>query len=81
MLFRKKVTWESVEDADLDRLLKKLEYLPLAITHAAAYMLQNSSTVRAYLSLLEKESEFVNLLAEEVNEERSSAISWSVMSS
>ena len=81
MLFRKKVTWESVEDADLDKLLKKLEYLPLAITHAAAYMLQNSSTVRAYLSLLEKESEFVNLLAEEVNEERSSAISWSVMSS
>ena len=81
MLFRKKVTWESVEDADLDRLLKKLEYLPLAITHAAAYIFQNSSTVRTYLSLLEKESEFVNLLAAEVNEERSSAISWSVMSS
>ncbi|KAF2808526.1 uncharacterized protein BDZ99DRAFT_57412 [Mytilinidion resinicola] len=43
------------EKADL--LLKRLEYLPLAIVHAAAYVNVNKTTLQEYLSLLAEKRE------------------------
>ncbi|KXJ89912.1 hypothetical protein Micbo1qcDRAFT_212475 [Microdochium bolleyi] len=48
------------------RLLMALETLPLAITHAAAYLHQNRITIQEYLELLEgQEEEAVKLLSHE----------------
>lgn len=78
-LFRKKLTWETVNESDLELLLKQLEYLPLAISHAVAFISQNNSSVQRYLTLLKQESEFVKLLEREVRDQRRSPVPWSVM--
>ncbi|KAH6853871.1 hypothetical protein B0I37DRAFT_360524 [Chaetomium sp. MPI-CAGE-AT-0009] len=80
-LLRKKVPSEIIGDADIDGLVKKLEYLPLAIIHAATYMSETPCTVREYITLLDDKSEFAKVLAEEVNGKRKADVSWSVMSS
>ena len=67
-----------LEDADLlnneddtKALLTKLTYLPLAISQAASYINENSTTLGCYLSLLDKqEEEVIRLLSEHFEDER-----------
>ncbi|KAH6650630.1 P-loop containing nucleoside triphosphate hydrolase protein [Chaetomium tenue] len=80
-LLRKKVPKEMIGDADIGGLVKKLEYLPLAITHAATYISETPCTVPEYLAVLEDETEFASVLATEVNGKRKTDVPWSVMSS
>lgn len=64
----RKLYYEEVDDGILDALLKKLEYLPLAITQATAFISSNESTVAQYLKLLELESK--KLLSENMEDIR-----------
>lgn len=80
-LLGKKVPKRITGDADVGGLVKKLEYFPLAIIHAAAYISQAPCTVPEYLTLLDDESQFSHVLAQEVNGKRNKKVRWSVLSS
>jgi hypothetical protein len=80
-LLRKKVPSDVIGDADIGGLVKKLDYFPLAIIHAAAYMSQAPCTVPEYVAVLDDESQFAHVLAEEVNGKRKEDVRWSVLSS
>lgn len=68
-------------DDEIVALIKQLDFLPLAISHAVAYMLENEGTsIGRYLSLLRKENEYVKLLGTDVTDERRSPVRWSVTS-
>lgn len=71
---------------DLDKyahiLLKRLEFLPLAITHAAAYIDENEITVAKYIDMLQADdSELISLLDREelIDHRRDSKSSSSIM--
>jgi len=56
----------SANDSDLSRLSDRLEYLPLALAQAVAFILENSITVPKYLDMQsECDQSLVNLLSEE----------------
>ena len=58
-------------DLNSDELCKALEYLPLAITQAAAFISKNGSTVDKYLELFHaNDSEMQNLLSKETHDRR-----------
>ncbi|PHH64675.1 hypothetical protein CDD81_4116 [Ophiocordyceps australis] len=53
-------------DAELSKLSSQLEHLPLALVQAAAYINENSMTMKSYLELLgENESNVAQLLSED----------------
>ena len=56
-------------DTDLDKLLRELDYLPLAITQAAAFISENCICVPEYLSALES-NDAHEYLDEELNDSR-----------
>ena len=56
-------------DTDLDKLLRELDYLPLAITQAAAFINENYICVPEYLSALESDDAH-EYLDEELNDSR-----------
>ena len=61
-LFKRMLTSKdsAYKETDIHKLLSKLDCLPLAITHAAAYINVNPVSIRDYLGLLEStESHFV----------------------
>nr|RBQ95949.1 hypothetical protein FVER53263_08500 [Fusarium verticillioides] len=51
--------------ADLSTLALKLEYLPLILVQAAAFIQENSISVREYLALLKNDKNMVELLNED----------------
>ncbi|UKZ55213.1 hypothetical protein TrVGV298_009032 [Trichoderma virens] len=53
------------EDRDIDQLLEELQWLPLAISQAGAYMRRAETTVREYLAMLSNNEERWPLLKEE----------------
>jgi hypothetical protein len=54
------------DDDSATALLRKLTYLPLAISQAAAYIKRNDTTIPMYLSLLRKtQKEAIGLLSRE----------------
>jgi hypothetical protein len=54
------------EKSIADALLEHLAFLPLAITQASAYIIENSTSLSAYLELLqEQEQDVVELLSED----------------
>lgn len=58
-------------DLNSDELCKVLEYLPLAITQAAAFISENNSTVDEYLKLFHaSDSEMQNLLSTDSHDRR-----------
>jgi len=68
-------------DDEITAFIRQLDFLPLAISHAVAYMLENEGTsIGKYLSLLTKESEYIKLLGTGVTDERRSPVRWSVTS-
>ncbi|KAL6908674.1 hypothetical protein GGI43DRAFT_151753 [Trichoderma evansii] len=52
-------------DKDIEKLLEELQYLPLGISQAGAYMRRAETTVRGYLALLFNNEERWRLLEEE----------------
>ncbi|KAK7423377.1 hypothetical protein QQZ08_009054 [Neonectria magnoliae] len=52
------------EEMTRDALLEELQYFPLAISQAGAYMHQTSTTVEEYLTLLKRSQDRWNLLKE-----------------
>ena len=60
---------EQCGDTDLDKLLRGLDYLPLAITQAAAFISENRICVPQYLSALEGDDAH-EYLEEELNDSR-----------
>ncbi|MCJ1473826.1 hypothetical protein MMC13_002478 [Lambiella insularis] len=62
-----KVTWQEKE---LQKLAEKLDYIPLALLQAAAFIRQNSFSVPDYLKVLDdNESELTKLLEHELGSE------------
>ena len=60
-----------LNDLNSDELCKALEYLPLAITQAAAFITKNESTVDRYLELFHvSDSEMQNLLSKDSHDKR-----------
>ena len=60
-----------LNELNSDALCKNLEYLPLAITQAAAYIRKHGCTVDRYLELFRaSDSEMQNLLSEETYDRR-----------
>ena len=60
-----------LNDLNSDELCKALEYLPLAITQAASFIIKNGSTVDEYLEVFHaSDSEMQNLLSEEMTDRR-----------
>lgn len=51
--------------ADLSTLALKLEYLPLILVQAAAFIQENSIPIREYLNLLENDDDLIELLNED----------------
>ncbi|CZR52799.1 uncharacterized protein PAC_02676 [Phialocephala subalpina] len=64
----RKLQDQEIDEETLDTLLTKLEYLPLAITQAIAFISENGSTVQHYLKLLESESK--KLLSKDIEDRR-----------
>ena len=59
--------------SSIEQLVDALEYLPLAITQAAAYITENNISVEEYLSILQEESaEVLELLDESLSDDRRS---------
>ena len=71
-LLQSKVAQASRPDqTKLKKLLEALEYLPLAITQAAAYIVENTITVEEYLeTLLEEDSGLQDLLDQDLPDHR-----------
>lgn len=67
-LCSRKLQDQEIDEETLDTLLTKLEYLPLAITQATAFISENGSTVQHYLKLLESESK--KLLSKDIEDLR-----------
>lgn len=53
-LFQKKVRNARIPTNQISTLCAKLAYLPLALSQAASFIVQNSTTVEVYLKLVEK---------------------------
>ncbi|KID70608.1 Nucleoside phosphorylase domain protein, partial [Metarhizium hybridum] len=69
-LFRGKLK-ANMDEKILLPLLKNLEYLPLAITQAIAFILENGISMADYLRLLTSgEEESIKLLSDELHDER-----------
>ncbi|KAF5548421.1 hypothetical protein FMEXI_4771 [Fusarium mexicanum] len=65
-LLRQGIRQEDESEEDLLQLSSRLEFLPLALVQAAAFIQENSTTVKEYLELLGgNESDLVDLLNEE----------------
>ncbi|KAF4503164.1 hypothetical protein FAGAP_595 [Fusarium agapanthi] len=65
-LLRQGIRQEDESEEDLLQLSSRLEFLPLALVQAAAFIQENSITVKEYLELLEgSENDLVDLLNEE----------------
>ncbi|KAF4999831.1 hypothetical protein FGRMN_2211 [Fusarium graminum] len=65
-LLRQGLQQENDSSRDLLQLSSRLEYLPLALVQAAAFIQQNSITVSEYLELLDgSEDDLVDLLSQE----------------
>jgi tetratricopeptide (TPR) repeat protein len=67
-LCSRKYRGPEIEKETLHSLLRKLEYLPLAITQATAFISENGSNVQDYLKLLESESK--KLLSTDIEDQR-----------
>ena len=66
LLGRLHVEETQLDAHDLSTLSSRLEYLPLALVQAAAFMQEKSVSIRTYLDLLDKSDQnLVNLLSEE----------------
>lgn len=50
-LLRSKLSEDEISQQDINEITKALDYLPLAITQAAAYLNQNNITIAKYLQL------------------------------
>jgi hypothetical protein len=65
-LLRAKLEDEELDHEELQMLSSRLEYLPLALVQAAAFIQENTITVSEYLGLLgQSDQQFVDLLSEE----------------
>ncbi|PNP86251.1 hypothetical protein FNYG_00479 [Fusarium nygamai] len=65
-LLRQGIRQEDESEEDLLQLSSRLEFLPLALVQAAAFIQENSITVKEYLELLDgSENDLVDLLNEE----------------
>ncbi|CVK96463.1 uncharacterized protein FPRN_12416 [Fusarium proliferatum] len=65
-LLRQGIRQEDESEEDLLQLSTRLEFLPLALVQAAAFIQENSITVKEYLELLDgNENDLVDLLSEE----------------
>jgi hypothetical protein len=70
-LFLKKLPDQDIDKEALASFLAQLEYLPLAITQAVAFILEHGSTVAEYCRLLQKsESESMKLLSVDLEDGR-----------
>ncbi|PTB46639.1 uncharacterized protein TrAFT101_003912 [Trichoderma asperellum] len=68
------------EDQDTEKLLEELQWLPLGISQAGAYMRRTETTVREYLALLSNNEERWPLLKnEQVDIYRETSVSNSVL--
>lgn len=69
-LFRGKLK-ANMDEKILLPLLENLEYLPLAITQAIAFILENGISMADYLRLLTSgEEESIKLLSDDLHDER-----------
>ncbi|KAF5723452.1 hypothetical protein FMUND_1835 [Fusarium mundagurra] len=65
-LLRQGIRQEDESEEDLIQLSSRLEFLPLALVQAAAFIQENSITIKEYLELLDgSENDLVELLNEE----------------
>ncbi|SPO02369.1 uncharacterized protein DNG_05042 [Cephalotrichum gorgonifer] len=64
-LLRARLEGEDLDPEDLSTLCSQLEYLPLALAQAAAFIQENCIPVSEYIQLLGKNDQLVDLLSEE----------------
>ena len=72
LLWSKVAQEDNFDKTKSNKLLEVLEYLPLAITQAAAYISENSIKVEEYLeAFCAEDSEMQDLLSEDLPDHRS----------